>query len=154
MPYTKEEKAIYNKAYRQSPTGKKLGRIGHWKRNGILVADNDYNKFYNSFLSVTHCELCKKELTIDRQNTHSTRSVDHNHAINDRPNVRAICCHACNVNDNSTNTSGEPNIYYIKTRKCWRFQKIIKGKKYTKCGFKTKQGAVDYKYEFLANIIG
>ena len=154
MPYTKEERSIYDKAYGQTPNGKKLGRIGNWKNQGIIVEDNDYNKFYNSFLLVTHCELCKKELTIDRQNTHSTRCVDHNHAINDRPNIRAICCNACNTNDNSRNTSGEPNIYYNKNRKSWCFTKIIQGKKYSKSGFKTKQAAVDYKYEFLANIIG
>ena len=91
-------------------------------------------------------------LTIDKKTTHSTRVVDHDHNINERENVRAICCHACNSNDRMDNTSGEPNIYYHKQNDCWQFEKKIQGKYYSKSGFKTKQEAIDYKFEFLANL--
>ena len=149
----KEEKSaymkVYQKTYRQTPQGKKSNRIARWKYNGIIV--EDYNKFYDSYIKITDCELCNKALTIDKYNTHSTRCVDHDHAINDRPNVRAVCCHACNVNDNLTNTSGEPNIYYHKLKGKWAFFKKIQGKIYTKGGFKTFKDAVQYKYQFLSN---
>ncbi len=140
------------KAYTQSPTGRKSARISKWKNRGIIVEENDWDYFHDLFLSITICQKCKKELTIDRYPTHSTRCVDHDHNINDKPNVRMICCTACNLNDNSRNTSGEPNIYYFKPSKCWRFKKRIQGKNYCKTGFKTKQEAIDYKLNFLANL--
>lgn len=146
MVQTKEER----KAYDQSPAGKKRTRKSKWKRRGIRVADNEWDCFYQYFLSITHCQICEKKLTVDKQTTHSTRCVDHDHNINDRENVRAICCHACNINDQSTNTSGEPNIYYNKTRDCWNFRKIIQGKEYSKSGFKTKEEACAYKKSFIS----
>tara|TARA_R100000541_G_scaffold57712_1_gene68087 strand:- start:285 stop:743 length:459 start_codon:yes stop_codon:yes gene_type:complete len=146
MPWTKEKKAAYMKEYRQTPVGKKTQRISHWKAQGIIV--EDWNTFYDYVLFVTHCQMCKKQLTIDKRNTHSTRCVDHDHTIKDKPNVRMVCCNACNVEDSSTNTSGEPNIYYDKTNDIWRFEKTLQGKKYTKAGFKTKTEAIDYKHKF------
>ena len=150
MPQTKEERASCKKAYYESPTGKKKSRISKWKSQGIII--EDFDKFYDSFLSTTNCQLCKKELTIDKKITHSTKCVDHDHLINNRPNVRMICCHSCNSNDRLSNTSGEPNICYHKREKCWRFQKMIQGKYYNKAGFKTKQEAIDYKLNFLLKL--
>ena len=150
MPRKDPEK---EKEYWQSPSGKKSSRISNWKRQGIIVDDEDWDYFYDYFLSVTDCHLCKKELTEDKRTTHSTRCVDHDHAINDRPNVRMICCNSCNSYDKSTNTSGEPNIIYWKDRNSWRFQKIIQGKKYGKSGFKTKEEAINYKHKLLASTL-
>ena len=149
MPWPKEERNAYMKEYRQSPSGKKSKKITSWKDQGIIV--QDYNKLYDSFLSMTNCQLCKKELTIDKKITHSTKCLDHDHLINNRPNVRMICCHACNLNDRLTNTSGEPNIHYNKSKK-WSFYKTIQGKRYSKGGFKTKQEAIDYKLNFLLKL--
>jgi len=146
---TKEEKALYDNEYRQTPAGKKTQKKKNWKKQGIII--DDFDKFYDLFLSITQCQICKKKLTIDKKMTHSTKCVDHDHNINDRENVRYICCNACNANDNSRNTSGEPNICYLKRDK-WRFEKIIKGKRYAKTGFKTKQEAIHYKYSFLHKI--
>jgi len=150
MPMTEKERAVYKKAYRQTPAGKKSIRISNWKTRGIIV--EDFNIFYDSYLKITNCQLCEKYLTIDKYHTHSTRCVDHDHLINDRPNVRAICCHACNSNDKLTNTSGEPNIHYHKNNKNWTFKQIIQGKRYKKAGFKTFKDAVQYKYQFLSNL--
>ena len=148
MPHkTKEDRAAYDKVYNKTPKGKKSKRKSAWKRQGIIIDDVD--KFYERFLSTTHCEICKKELTVDKNNTHSTKCVDHNHNITDKENVRYICCNACNANDNSRNTSGEPNINYDKTNECWRFRKKIQGKLYSKYGFETKEEAIHYKYSFL-----
>ena len=169
MPWTKEERKAYNKEYNeknkerrkakmkeynQTPAGIKLNRIRRWKWQGIIVPDNNYDKFYDErFITTSHCELCQKELTEDKRNTHSTRCPHHDHNILDKPNVIAICCQACNLNYKSTNTSGEPNISYCKTHKLWRFEKIIQGKRYTKTGFKTKEEAINYKKDFLASPI-
>ena len=150
MPKTKEERAAKQKEYYQTPAGKKSTRTSKWKAQGIIIKNVD--EFYDLFLSTLHCQICKKELTVDKKTTHSTRCVDHNHNINDRENVRYICCNACNSNDNSRNTSGEPNISYHKKTKIWRFDKIIKGKRYTKSGFKTKEEAIAYKKEFICRL--
>ena len=144
-----EERAIYDKAHKQTPAGKKSSRKSDWKRNGIIIDDVD--KFYDLFLSTTHCQICKKKLTVDKKTTHSTKCVDHDHNINDGPNVRYICCNSCNTIDKSNNTSGEPNISYCKTYDRWCFKKRIKSKRYTKT-LKTKEEAIDYKYSFLHKI--
>ena len=150
MPKTKEELRAYNKAYRQTPQGKKRAKKGKWKEHGIII--NDFDKVYELYLSTTHCQICNKELTIDKRNTHSTKCLDHNHNINDRENVRYICCNACNTNDRVDNTSGEPNINYDKTNKYWCFEKMIKGKRYRKYSFKTKEDAIAYKKEFICQL--
>ena len=125
----------------------KKKRKADWKDQGIII--KNFDEFYEKFLSTTHCEICKKKLTVDKKTTHSTRVVDHDHAITDKENVRYICCHACNSNDRSDNTSGIPNIYYHKQNECWRFQKRIQGKKYSKSGFKTIEEAIEYKAKFM-----
>ena len=148
MPQTtKEEKRVYDKAYRQTPKGKKTAKKSGWKEQGIII--KNFDEFYEKFLSTDICQICKKKLTVDKINTHSTKSVDHDHNIIDRENVRYICCHACNSNDQSRNTSGEPNIYYHKKNQCWTFEKTIQGKKYTKSGFKTIEEAIEYKAKFM-----
>ena len=144
MPYKDPEE---RKAYKQSPKGKKANRKSNWKQQGIII--KNFDEFYDLFLSTTHCQICQKKLTVDKKTTHSTRCVDHDHNITDGPNVRYICCHACNANDRSDNTSGEPNISYHKRDKLWCFEKTIKGKKYNSPGFKTKEQAIHYKYSVL-----
>jgi len=152
MPQSKEDKNAYMREYGKTPIAKKIKKIGCWKSRGIIVEENDWDYFHDLYLSITNCQKCKKELTTGKR-THSTKCVDHDHNINDKPNVRMICCTACNLNDNSRNTSGEPNIYYFKPSKCWRFKKRIQGKNYCKTGFKTKQEAIDYKLNFLASTL-
>tara|TARA_Y100000114_G_scaffold151221_1_gene167655 strand:- start:464 stop:916 length:453 start_codon:yes stop_codon:yes gene_type:complete len=150
MPWSKEQKAEYMKKYRQSPTGLKSLRIGRWKQQGIFV--EDFDKFYQTFLETTNCQICNKLLTEDKRTTHSTRCVDHDHNILDKPNVRAICCQTCNLNDKSTNTSGEPNISFSNVKQTWHFYKTIKGKIYSKQGFKTFEEAFAYKKVFLESL--
>lgn len=55
-----------------------------------------------------------------------------------------------NINDNSSNTSGTPNVSYHKASDGWRYQKKIKKKTHTKW-FKKKEDAIAYKiaYESL-----
>lgn len=149
MPMTKEDVSIYNKEYSQTLAGIKARRKARWKKHGIII--KNFDEFYEKFLSTSHCEICQKELTIDRYTTHSTKCLDHDHNINDGENVRYICCNACNVNDKSTNTSGVPNIYYRKDTDKWYFRKRIKGTRYTSPTFKTKEEAINYKTYFVVD---
>ena len=91
----KENIAAYGKAWRQSSEGKKLTRISKWKRRGIISAD--WNSLYERYLDCKNCEKCNVVLTVDRQNTSTTRCLDHDHSILDRENVRNILCVACNT---------------------------------------------------------
>ena len=147
MPQSKEERRSKQKVYEKTPKGEKVSKKSKWKYQGIII--KNFDEFYEKFLSIKNCQICKKKLTVDKKMTHSTRVVDHDHNITDKENVRNICCHACNSNDNSRNTSGEPNISYNKRDECWVFIKEIQGKKYSKAGFETKEEAIHYKYSFL-----
>ena len=190
MPMSKEEKAAYDKDYREknierikimykkrresmtdeqkakqrekdrayskTPARIKSNRISNWKHKDIIVPDNDFDKFYDEFLSV---EICQKKvscngaiLTYDKQATRTTRCVDHDHNINDKPNVRFICCHACNANDNLSNTSGESNIIYIKKTNRWLFEKTVKGiTYYSPQGYKNIDDAINFKIKWLSD---
>tara|TARA_R110002072_G_scaffold30991_1_gene96172 strand:- start:38 stop:469 length:432 start_codon:yes stop_codon:yes gene_type:complete len=90
----KEERAAYKKAYNQTANGKKSRRISDWKRHGIISAD--YNSLYERYLDCKNCEECNIELTEDKRNTSTTRCLDHDHSITDKPNVRNVLCNACN----------------------------------------------------------
>ena len=145
MPQSKEEIAAQQRAWSQSPNGKKCNRISRWKSQGII--SDDYDALYERFMSTTHCEKCSVLLTIDRRNTRTTKCLDHDHDIKDRENVRGVLCHACNTNDNCKNTSGVPNVSYHKSTDGWEYSKmvdVVRHKKY----FKTKADAIRYKYHY------
>jgi len=141
MPQSKEEKAADQREYRKTPTGMKSERIHGWKRNGII--SDDWNALYEQFMSTTHCENCDVLLTAGRGRT--GKCLDHDHSINDRVNVRAVLCRACNSLDQCTNTSGVPNVSYYENR--WTYIKTVNGVRHQKY-FKTKEDAIRYKYEY------
>ena len=106
MPWTKEEIAEYQIQYRldnkekikesrKTPKGKKSHRIAQWKYQGIIT--DDYDALYHHYLKTAYCDACKVELTYDRRTTATTKCVDHDHTITDRPNFRNILCNLCNV---------------------------------------------------------
>ena len=78
----------YNKAYRQTPQGKKSIRMGHWKRIGV---NNVNNEMYDRYINTHCCDVCNKEFknSLDRH-------LDHNHDTGD---FRQILCRACNTHD-------------------------------------------------------
>ena len=94
MKTYREENQEKIKAYFQSPQGKKVRRICCWKQQGII--SNDWDALYERFITTKNCEECDVELTEDRQNTSTTRCLDHNHDITDSENVRNILCLSCN----------------------------------------------------------
>ena len=145
MPQSKEEIAEYDRAYQQTPAGQKSKRISNWKQQGIKC--DNWDAFYERFMSTTHCEKCDVELTGGKPMTRTTKCVDHDHDIKDRENVRAILCHACNANDRCDNTSGVPNVSYMKRDDTWRYKKDVDCDTHQKY-FKTKKDAIRYKYHY------
>ena len=141
MPWTKEERAAYDRLYKQTPVGKKSQCISRWRRQGI-ISDN-WDALHERYLNTLHCEKCDVLLTTGRGRT--GKCLDHDHDIKDRENVRAVLCNVCNVNDRCTNTSGVPNVGYDKNKDRWRYQKTVDRVKHTKY-FKTKKEAIRYKY--------
>jgi len=83
------------KEYHQTPEYKKLSRISGWKKQGIIT--NDYDALYDHYLKTSYCDFCKIELTYDKKRTATTKCLDHDHSITDRPNFRNILCHSCNT---------------------------------------------------------
>ena len=142
MPQTKEQKAEVDRAYYQSPQGKKCQRISGWKRQGII--SDDWDALYERFMNTLNCEKCNVLLTEDPRSTPTTRCCDHDHAIKNAPNVRGIICHSCNSRDRYDNTSGYVNVQYLKSGS-WCFRIDRKRLKHFKSGFKTKEEAVAYR---------
>ena len=85
----------YGKKYRQTPKGIKSYRIRNWRKRGV-ICDN-WNAMYDHYLKTSYCDFCRCELTYDRYHTSTTKCLDHDHSITDRPNFRNIICHSCNT---------------------------------------------------------
>jgi len=145
MPKTKEATAAYNREYGKTPAGKKSKRINTWKRAGIVPENWDYEALYEWFIGTLNCEECNVLLTEGARTTLTTRCCDHDHDINDAPNVRGIICHSCNIRDRCSNTSGYINIQQPKRDGKWAFRINRRGLKHTKDGFKTIEEAVAYR---------
>ena len=91
----KDNKKKYDKQHNQTYNRKKINRISRWKYNGIIT--DDYDELYNHYLKTAYCDICRVELTYDKNNTPTTKCLDHDHLITDRPNFRNILCQSCNV---------------------------------------------------------
>ena len=87
----KEYSKEFSKEHNQTEQGKKSQRIRKWKQRG-LIHDN-YDELYEYYLNTTHCEKCNIELTYDKQNTPTTKCMDHSHISG---HFRNILCHSCN----------------------------------------------------------
>lgn len=85
----KVERVAYDKAYLQTPSGKKSHKISDWKRYGLI--HDDYNTLYESYLQATNCDVCKNEYkdTFDR-------CMDHDHETGQ---FRQFLCRSCNNMD-------------------------------------------------------
>ena len=143
----KEKIKARDKAYSKTPEGKKSGRIAHWKQRGLHV--DDYNELYKKYLEATHCEKCGVEF-VDGKRNRLTKCADHDHNLQFN-NFRSFLCHQCNVNDNSSNTSGTPNVNYDKHNGLWRYAKTVNKKTHSKW-FKTKYEAIDYKKDYESSL--
>ena len=142
----KEEIAEKQKEWWQTYEGKKSHRIYKWKSRGIIT--DDYDTLYEHYLKTSFCDACRVELTYDKKLTATTKVVDHDHSITDRPNFRNILCHSCNLNDRVDNTSGVPNV--SKNGTGWFYDRTTNGNRHYKY-FKTFEEACTYKIEFEEN---
>ena len=84
----------YREEHKKSPQGRKISRISDWKRRGILCFD--YDLLYEYFINTQHCEICNIKFG-DNPRKGDGRCLDHDHSINDRFNVRYVCCRRCNI---------------------------------------------------------
>ena len=75
--------------------------------------------------------------------------IDRNRSNNDLSNLHWVTRLENNQNRGipNTNTSGIKNIHWDKSSNGWKFEKVIKGKLYTKFS-KDKQVVIDYKAQF------
>lgn len=90
--YAKNNKNKISK-YRQTPEYKKSNTISTWKYIGIIF--HDWDLLYDIIYSLTsHCDNCGVYL---EGNGSNKKSIDHDHSIIDRDNVRNVLCHSCNV---------------------------------------------------------
>ena len=91
----KEKIKEHMKEYYQTESGIKSYRINRWKARGIIT--DDYDAMYDHYIQTSFCDECKIELTYDKHITKTTKCLDHDHTITDRPNFRNILCHPCNI---------------------------------------------------------
>ena len=94
----KQKQKEYQKQYRKTEQGVKTRRISLWKYNG-LVCDN-FDALYDHYTSTAYCDACRVELTYDKQNTSTTKCMDHCHETG---LFRNILCHSCNTKRGQNN---------------------------------------------------
>ena len=143
----------YMKAYNQTYKGIRSHRITDWKRSGIIIYD--YKHYYDTiYILATHCDKCHIEFATESF-TSTSKNLDHDHKITDRPNVRNIVCKACNSSSNRkelyiNNTLGYANIHITRCN-TYKVQILIRGNKTNK-NFKTLNDAIKFRDEIKNNI--
>jgi DNA-directed RNA polymerase beta' subunit len=86
------------KEYYETENGFKNSKINLWKRRGV-VCDN-FDALYDHYTSTAYCDYCKVELTIDKENTSTTKCLDHCHETG---LFRNILCLSCNTKRGQNN---------------------------------------------------
>ena len=178
MPWTKEKKAEYDRAYRLANKEKAADQhrayylknkekvadqwrayklenpekvmIGSWRQQGHFIPVGTEHAAYTRFRDTTHCEFCNWELVSGGKRTTNTKCRHHDHNIEGKDNFIAIICQNCNLREKCNNTSGEPNIYYKKARGKWVFQISYFDRWYNKATFTTFEDALAYKAAWFA----
>jgi hypothetical protein len=86
----KERRTEQDKAYKQTPAGRKSNTLNNWKQRGLI--HDDYNSLYQQYLQATHCNACKSEFKDSFD-----KCLDHDHNTN---LFRQFLCRGCNCYDN------------------------------------------------------
>jgi len=92
----KNKEYIYeqNKKY-VNGEGKHINRCSKWRSLGIkLRPEEDWDSIYLFYITCENCEECGIELTEDKINTATTKTLDHDH---DSGYVRDVLCLSCNT---------------------------------------------------------
>ena len=79
-----------NDKYQSDAEFRKKRIINKWKSRGIF--DADFDSLYEMFIEQTNCWICQEEFK-----EKGDRCMDHDHSIEDAPNVRFVCCRDCNM---------------------------------------------------------
>ena len=86
MPYKdKNKQKERNRIWGQSKNGKE----GEWRRMGIIIQDNLYERYTNT----KKCEICNVDLVLGYKSK-NRKCIDHHHLSG---YVRDIVCNTCNV---------------------------------------------------------
>jgi len=134
-----ENMKAYKKQHRLD--NPKIYKISRWKNQGLR---DDFELVYDRYVNSTNCENCKIKYGKKGDGTGTFKCMDHDHSKLQN-NFRNILCSSCNLNLNSSNTSGYPNI--VKKKSGWEYKRTIRGNNHTK-RFKTYYEVVVYKYLF------
>ena len=94
----KEKILQQKKEYNQTEQGIKSRRINDWKRYG-LICDN-YDALYEHYLKTAYCDACKVQLTTDKENTATTKCMDHCHETGLFRNILCVSCNSKRKQDN------------------------------------------------------
>ena len=87
----KEEMAAKAKIRSQTAAGRKIVTLSSWRKRNVVC--DDWDALYETYLTTTHCELCRVELTTGKR-CKTTRCIDHDHETG---LFRNVLCHACNI---------------------------------------------------------
>ena len=146
------DKLEYDKAYylknKQTYKGIRYTRIHNWKSNGIITPIPIKDYYDTVYIPATYCEKCHIEFAKESKKS-TSKNLDHDHQITDRPNVRNIVCSACNGASNrremqKNNTSGYSNIR--KRGNTYRVKITIR-KEIINKSFKTLNDAIKFRDE-------
>ena len=86
----KDKYKANSKTYRQTYKGIRSNRIQNWKHIGIII--DDYHNYYDTvYFPATHCQICNVEFCKESKKP-TSKELDHDHQIKDRPNIVGIVC--------------------------------------------------------------
>lgn len=88
--YFKEVNRKRNEAYYASKDKQKISLVRGWKKAGIRIFDDTFDKWY----ATTHCESCGCELIKGKGMGKNKKVLDHDHWSG---YPRNVICHSCNV---------------------------------------------------------
>ena len=142
----KEKQTEYMRAYKLKNHEKVM--IDQWRTTGHFIPEGTEHAAYVRFRDTTHCEYCGWELVEGGKTRTNTKVRHHDHDIECEDNFIAVICNVCNLREQCTNTSGEPNINYVKETGKWRFRVSYCRKSYSKT-LKTFEDALTYKGEWF-----
>jgi len=135
--------------YRHSVKGHKTNYKARWKYNNMNFGENDYmfDIVYNEYMAQTHCECCGIPFSLT-----SGKSLDHDHNIKDKYNIRGVVCCSCNhrrYDKEWNNPLNERHIFYNKAGNLYDFKIHVDGERVVSKYFKTLKEAKDYRDKFI-----